>query len=140
MLIDLITHLSLKIVQEGTSKGDLTQTNAKNQFPSMVNFHSNLGNNEMMLGQKSKPFTMKKRSSQFTPGFSQGNEFDPFENTLGQESLKAQGSILKRRNSQRDSEAFGEFKSDEFYNTHNSKSFGLSRRYISHLIWLILIL
>lgn len=99
--------------------------NTENQFPSMIHFQDD-AKEVLHKSQKSKPFVIKRNSKPRSPP-QKVKVLEPLNNTVGNDSMNVQESTIKRQNSQEESDAFNEFKSDDFYNTHNSK-FMQSRR------------
>lgn len=73
--------------------------------------------------QTSKPsFGLKKRTSQaLRVDPKNESSFDPFRKSMGRESLNAQGSTIKRKNSQNEADLLNELKSEIMMNTKSSQ-------------------
>mmetsp|Transcript_19584 Transcript_19584/g.17330 ORF Transcript_19584/g.17330 Transcript_19584/m.17330 type:complete len:259 (-) Transcript_19584:54-830(-) len=98
------------------------QDDPKDQFPSMVQFNDYADANDFrQQRQTSKPFGNKKRTSQQLGFQAKESAFDPLRKSVGRESLNAQGSTIKRKNSQNESDIFNEFKSEIMTNTNQNK-------------------
>lgn len=91
---------------------------AESQMPSMIYFQDNNTKSIVQKSQTSKPFEVKKRPQ--SP-INVKEQYNLLDYTMAKESMNAQESTIKRKNSQPDSDAYNEFKSDDLYNTQNSK-------------------
>jgi len=118
------------------------QVSQKEQFPSMIQFNDYADVNEISKQkQTSKPFGLKKRTSHAHRLESNNDaSFDPFRKSMGKESLNAQGSTIKRKNSQNESDILNEFKSEIMMGTKSSKFVPTGRYHISYYLNLPLLI
>eukprot|EP00344_Euplotes_crassus_P011942 CAMPEP_0196994460 /NCGR_PEP_ID=MMETSP1380-20130617/749_1 /TAXON_ID=5936 /ORGANISM="Euplotes crassus, Strain CT5" /LENGTH=300 /DNA_ID=CAMNT_0042409835 /DNA_START=467 /DNA_END=1369 /DNA_ORIENTATION=+ len=96
--------------------------------PSVVQFRDYANMDDIIRkSQTSKPFGSKKRTSQDARIDIQKSNFNRLRESNDKKSLAVQGSTLKRKNSQTESDIYNDLKSDILMQTHGSK-FNPSRR------------
>lgn len=90
--------------------------------PSVVQFRDYANMDDIIRkSQTSKPFASKKRTSQDARIDIQKSNFNRLRESNDKKSLVVQGSTLRRKNSQTESEIYNDFKSDILMQTHGSK-------------------